>query len=169
MTSTSSAEPSTGSAAVISSRSEFGPGHPDYRPPRGYKWAPFQPGHTLTLTHGARSPRVLEPLAASFIESVSESVTYLGDPSYRPAVERWAVAEARALLYERWLLDHEDLENPDGLEWCRNELHRWQKRASDEADRLGLTPLARARLGKDVAATKVDIARLWAELGDEST
>lgn len=30
-------------------------------------------------------------------------------------------------------------------------------------DRLGLAPLSRARLGKDVASARVDLAALWAE------
>ena len=29
--------------------------------------------------------------------------------------------------------------------------------------RLGLDPVSRARLGKDVASSKLDLARLWAE------
>ena len=29
------------------------------RPARGYSWAPFEAGHTLSLTHGVYSPRVV--------------------------------------------------------------------------------------------------------------
>jgi hypothetical protein len=34
--------------------------------------------------------------------------------------------------------------------------------AAKARDALGLSPIARARLGRDVAATGVDLARLWA-------
>jgi len=47
-------------------------------------------------------------------------------------------------------------------------LTRLEGQAAAMASRLCLDPTSRARLGRDVAATNVDLARLWAtEAGDE--
>jgi hypothetical protein len=43
------------------------------------------------------------------------------------------------------------------------QLHKHEVRAMQLRARLGLDPLSRARLGKDVASQKLDLARLWAE------
>jgi hypothetical protein len=43
-------------------------------------------------------------------------------------------------------------------------LHRAESRAATLRARLGLDPLSRARLGKDIAAAEVDVARLMAGL-----
>jgi len=34
---------------------------------RGYSWPPFEKGNTASLTHGARSPRMIEPLAEAIV------------------------------------------------------------------------------------------------------
>jgi hypothetical protein len=46
-------------------------------------------------------------------------------------------------------------------------LHRFETQAANLRGRLGLDPLSRARLGKDIAATEVDIAKLMAGMADE--
>ena len=43
-------------------------------------------------------------------------------------------------------------------------LHQAEVRAANRRKELGLTPLARARLGKDIAASQFDLARYFAEL-----
>jgi hypothetical protein len=67
----------------------------------------------------------------------------------------------RAYVSEHGILDGEGQPRP-----CLNDLHRFEKRAADGRSRLGLDPLSRARLGRDVTATKLDLAALMARLDD---
>jgi hypothetical protein len=108
---------------------------------------PFEPGHTLTLKHGARSPRVYEPIARELVNAViAEREDLL---PYRHAVEAWADAEARAGLLRAHLADvsmlTDDGEPRDSLlKW----LIQFEKRADAMRHRLGLDPLAHAELAR---------------------
>jgi hypothetical protein len=44
------------------------------------------------------------------------------------------------------------------------QIHQVEARADRKRQQLGLTPLSRARLGKDVASQQFDLAKLWAEV-----
>lgn len=138
---------------------------------------PFQPGHELSTVHGAYSPRRVDPLAAQLVELL------LGDPSvpahakaaaYR--LELWALARAtaQAQLIEEWLADRAE-QSQDSLGDLDDErvrsayllLHRAETRAASSRSRLGLTPVAAARLGKNVAQAQVaqtDVALRMAQL-----
>ncbi len=140
------------------------------RPPaRGYSWPPFQPGHTLSMKHGARSPRMVDPIAAELVESVTSELVWL-TPADMPAVWAWARAEAQVQLLTEYLAKAGN-ESGDGvgdLDADRVKsayalLHKAESRAATGRSRLGLDPLSRARLGRDVAAGRVDMARLMAE------
>jgi hypothetical protein len=139
---------------------------------------PFPPGNTLTetTTHGAYSPRKVDPLAKELVDLL------LGDPSvpmhakaaaYR--LELWALARATAQtqLIEEWLADQSTEKHPIGDlgdERVRSAyllLHRVETRAASSRSRLGLTPVAAARLGKNVAQAQVaqtDVALRMAQL-----
>lgn len=134
----------------------------DYRPPRGYSWAPLQPGHTLTLRHGAYSPRKVDPLARELVEQVAGDLDYLAaDPSYRPALWAWARAEARVQLLSEYIDEHGPLEADGTPRPALDALHRFERLASEARARLGLDPLSRARLGRDVTSAQFDLAKLW--------
>lgn len=134
---------------------------------------PFGPGNEVAATHRAYSPRVVEPLAAELVEQLlaDSSVAHAHAPAYRPAVWAWARAEAQVQLLSEYLAARGE-ESGDGvgdLEADRVRsayllLHRAETRATTQRTRLGLDPLSRARLGKDVAAGQLDTARLFAEL-----
>lgn len=141
-------------------------------PARGYKWEPFQPGHELTLKHGAYSPRRVDPLAEELVGQVLdvaevEGLSFLTQASYRPALWSWARAEARIQLLEEWLAEHADaalsLDHEGEVMAAVKLLERVERRAVTLRSRLGLDPLSRARLGRDVAAQQVDLARYFAE------
>lgn len=122
---------------------------------------PYWPGNTESLRSGAFSPRVYEPVVQALLEEALASEAYLAEPRYRSSVERWASAEAKCLLIERWLdkvgpLDDEGNERP-----ALRSLLSWQKRASEEAQQLGLTPLSRSKLGKNVTQTALNVAEIW--------
>jgi len=145
---------------------------------RGYSWAPFTEGNTLTLRHGAWSPRTVDPLVAQLVDDTLDlaghpgsSTAYLSEPSYRPALNAWAIAEVRAGLFASVLAEHDNGECP-GCDTCKawdDGLHRWSTSAANHRQRLGLDPLSRARLGRDVAAATLDVAALMAKLEAAST
>lgn len=141
---------------------------------------PFAPGNTLSpSTHGAYSPRKVEPLAQELVDLV------LGDdsvPAYAKAsayrLELWATcrAEAQVQLLSEYLIAKGE-ESGDGLGDLGDErikaayllLHRAEARAASGRTRLGLTPIAAARMGKDVAigqAASTDVAVRMAQLHD---
>lgn len=135
---------------------------------------PLQPGHELTLHHGAYSPRRVDPLAKDLVELMlaDPALGYLTAPAYRPELWAWARAEARVQLLEEYLdgrAGDESVPDP-GDERVRSAelaLHRAEARAASGRNRLGLNPLARAKLGKDVAqgqAANADVARIMAQL-----
>lgn len=154
----------------------------DHRPPRGYSWAPFEPGHEVSVQHGAHSPAKVDPLAAEIERQARTSPAwpvYLDDPAYSNAVTAWARSEAVAELLWRHVAgrDVEDVladistseeEETGGkgqptrrvstARRTRSTLEWWQRAdrtAAGHRQRLGLDPLSRARLGKDVAVTAV--------------
>lgn len=138
----------------------------EHRPARGYTWPPFAAGHTLTLRHGAFSPRSVEPLAAELIEGTIAEGGYLAEPDYRPAVEAWARAEARCILLDAWLQEHGLLDAKGRPHPAAEYAGRLERLAAEHRSRLGLDPRSRAALGKDVSSTGVDLARLMAAHAD---
>lgn len=142
-------------------------------PARGYTWEPFQPGHTLSLKHGAYSERLIAPRALEIAQGMQEAgelPDYLAQPRYRGAVMDLATALARRERLEMWLAEHSTPGTP--MELAENGevraaavlLERVEKAIERHRDRLGLSPLAAARLGKDVAAERVSLAQVWAQM-----
>lgn len=138
----------------------------------------FEPGNQVSVgnigprTHGAYSARVVDPLVAQLVSDVLalDSVAWLRESAYRPAVEAWARAEAKVQTISVYLERQEE----DGLldvpkvEAALNLLARFEKQAESARTRLGLDPLSRARLGKDVAQTRAaDAARVLTEMREE--
>jgi hypothetical protein len=154
---------------------------------RSYSWPPFEPGntlgrkfepgHELSLKHGARSPRRVDPLAAAIVEAAldlaraeASTTAFLLDASYGPALRAWAVCEARCELVRAWLADHGGLDGVAGdgeIRPAADLLTRLENQALKHRERLGLDPLSRARLGRDVAAGRLDVALAMARLGDD--
>lgn len=142
------------------------PAFPGQRPPLN---GPV--GNQLALKHGAYSPRKVDPLATELVELVraDASVSWL-TAADMPAVWAWARAEAQVQLLTEYL-ELAGQSTGDGVGDLEAEavrsayllLHRAEARAMSGRRRLGLDPLSRARLGRDVAATNVDLARLLSE------
>lgn len=134
---------------------------------------PFQPGHELSILHGATSPRKVDPLARELVEQVlaDEQAAHVRAPVYRYALWAWARAEAQCQLLTEFLARRGE-EAGDGVgdlgavrvRSAYLLLHRAEARATTQRTRLGLDPLSRARLGKDIASGQLDTARLMAEL-----
>ena len=121
--------------------------------------------------HGAYSPRKVDPLAQELIDAMLQvasvdgsPVAYLADPTYRPALIAWGRAEAQQDLIEAHLAELGPID-PDGkVRSAADLLERVARRAERMRARLGLDPLSRASLAKDlaVAMSGHDLDRLKA-------
>lgn len=146
---------------------DWSPAFPGQRPP-------FTPGHELSTRHGAYAPRKVDPLARELVDRLLDDpeVTYLKSPAFRPAVWAWARAEAQVQLLTEYLEER----GKGGVGDLANErvlsayllLHRAESRADRSRARLGLDPLSRSRLGKDIAQGRAadmaaELSRMRAE------
>jgi hypothetical protein len=130
---------------------------------------PFEPGHELSMRHGAYSPRRVDPLARDLAAYIVEHVPHLGAPQWSPAVWAWARSEAQVQLLVEYLGDEVGDLGDDAVRSAYLLLHRAEARADRSRARLGLDPLSAARLGRDTAAASVDVARVMAELARQET
>lgn len=146
------------------------------QPARGYSWPPAEPGNQLALKSGAWSPRHVDPKAQELLEEVAAdpAVSYLAQPAYAATLRSWAVAQSRAELFGAWVFAQPleaQVKPPRG--GARSPVELWLqfvKTAANLADKLGLTPLSRARLGRDVATAEAMASqqlRGWINRGDE--
>src|SRR3954470_6013022 len=136
---------------------------------------PFDQGNEVAVQHGAYTPRRVDPLAAELVDLVlaDAAAEYLQAGHWRPALWAWARAEAQVQLLSEWLADQATEKHPigdlgdDRIKSAYLLLHRAETRATTGRTRLGLDPLSAARLGRDRAATGVDVARMMAQLERE--
>lgn len=145
---------------------------PDWTPAFPGQRPPFPPGHELSVQHGAYSPRKVDPLAAEFVALVDADpkITWL-TAADRPALWSLGQTQAQIQLLTEYLAKAGE-KTGDGVGDLDQDrvnrayllLHRAEARALTLRARLGLDPLSRARLGRDRAATEVDVARLMAEM-----
>jgi len=124
-------------------------------PARGYSWPLFtsesERGNMKAAKHLAFSERAIAPVQAEIIETATELIPFLDDPSYVPALEAWARVEARCRLVADYLDEH-GLLDPDGKPRPAADLSiRLEKSAADARARLGLDPTSRARLERDLS------------------
>lgn len=154
--------------AVASQPSSWVPEFPGQRPP-------FPPGNTLSIRHGAYSPRRVNPLAQELVDrTLSDPATgYLQAPAWRAALWAWARAEAEVQLLDEHIARlGEQAENgigdlaDDAVRSAHLLKHRAETRATTQRTRLGLDPLSAARLGRDKTAAAVDAAQLMKTLAD---
>jgi hypothetical protein len=115
-------------------------------PRRGYSWPPFQPGHTLSLKHGATSPRVLQPVADRLAAGLGEVAPWTSARAFAGAVASWAWAEAQAHVLRAWLDEHGLVDDDGQPRGAAGMLERVEVRLVGLRDRLGLTPLALGKL-----------------------
>ena len=132
------------------------------------EWAPqVQQGNSLARKHGAFSPAVIDPVARDLAVAIKEQVTYLNDPSYDAAVRAWSRAEAQVLILSEYIDKYDALDEDGVPRPALSALKDFENRAARERTRLGLDPLSRAQLGRDVMAQQVDLARLMSAVEDE--
>lgn len=129
---------------------------------------PFGTGNQVALKYGAYSPKRVDARAEVVVHQLLEQpdVAFLRAPEYRAALWRYAQRQARADLLHAFLVEHG--EECHGCERCESWERRWREldtAAAKASERLGLDPLSRAKLGKDVAqGRQADAAAVMAEL-----
>lgn len=141
-------------AAEGDETSPFGQSSPNtWAPGFDRQHEPFAPGNTVAVKHGAWSPRRVDPLAQELVDVLlaDQSLGYLSAPAYRPAVYAWARAEVRVQLLEEHLGDSVGDLTDERTQSGYTLLLKFHARAESGRKQLGLDPLSRARLGKDVA------------------
>ena len=124
---------------------------------------PFEPGHELSTRHGAWSDRKVSPVAERYLATAVETVDYLQDPSYLPALSAWARTEARIELLEVWLDEHGMVDDEGKVRGAANLLARFEAQAAKQRERLGMDPLSRAKIRQMSASTQVDLAQLMSQ------
>lgn len=117
---------------------------------------PFQPGHELSMKHGAGSPRKRDPIAQALAAELlmDDSVGYLKAPRFAAAVQAWAQAEAKVALISDWVDSmpiEKAAESKQGSTSALELLRKWETTASTHRARLGLDPVSAAKLGRDVS------------------
>ncbi len=105
---------------------------------------PFAEGNTAALRHGARSPGVLRPIVDQLTGELAEVAPWTRRPAYAGEVKSWAWSEARCVVLRDWVDQHGVLSEEGAL--AAGELARAESRAATARDRLGLSPLALAKL-----------------------
>ena len=119
---------------------------------------PFEAGNDFALRHGARSERRVSVVAQQILDGL------LGDPStpdylvrdesFRPALTAWATAEARVSLINAYL-DDQSLEKAfSGKGWMLESSRKWSVTAANFRTRLGLDPVSRAKILRDLSAAR---------------
>jgi len=136
-------------------------------PARGYSWAPFEPGHTLSLRHGARSPRTVQAkvdeLEPTFAAWLDEHAPWAAAPVFE--LSRINTLRNRAIvdLLVTSIFETAEAKGADAVPLKRFEMCLSALRSEREALRdLGLTPQTSAQLASTVTDTEASLARLTA-------
>ena len=109
------------------------------------KWADATPGNLLALKSGEWSPRFVDPLAADLGGRVPSPAVTWWQEADRPAIWRWAQAEACHQLRVEYLADNRDDMTDDEVRAQEAHLDKLAGTAERMGSKLGLDPLSRAR------------------------
>lgn len=144
-----------------------------WEPEFGGQRPPFQPGNDLAVTHGAYSRSRTDPIARRFIEEIvsDEATAYLAAPAYHSTLWNWAMLMAQCELIQTYIegMSFAEASNSSrGAVSPLDLLARFTRSALTLAKELGLTPLSRARLGKSISSTQVDLATLLSRAEDRA-
>jgi hypothetical protein len=133
----------------------------DLRPARGYSWPPFEVGHFVPVKSGARSPRIVASLSAAVADAIVEDHPWLADRRHALALSQLAGAEATRLLLQDY---HERLAAEKGAGAISPRMVEAkataERLAAKLAERVGVTPMGRARLAAVAVSAELGEAAL---------
>jgi hypothetical protein len=131
---------------------------PEPRAARGYSWPPFEPGHELSIRHGAFSSRRVDPLASELIAGLLAERSDL--TRYPESVAAWARAEARCLLLDDWIAEHGILDQTGAGTVALRYVAQFERLAMELRARLGLDPRSEAELARDRSQVERNVVDL---------
>lgn len=132
----------TAADMAAAQRSEYSAERAGHRPPRGYSWAPFEAGNTAAVKSGARSPRLVAPLAEQFLAEIYEDAPWTQAPAFRHTMESLAWTQAQLALIYRWLDEHGLGLDEDSLRPILSYLNSLEVRIAKLRDAQGLTAMS---------------------------
>ena len=138
---------------------EWVPAFPGQRPP-------FQKGHTLTLKHGAHSPRNIDPRRDEIVASLREVMPHLNNEGYTPQLMRYGKTLAQLERLDEWLDDHGLIGKGGSVKPATKLRLDLDKLALGQATALGLTPASHAKVLRDLGdagKSQIDIAQAQQE------
>lgn len=125
---------------------------------------PFEPGHTLSLIHGANSDRTIAARAELVRPRLYDVCPWLHDTMDIVAVDRFLRAESRALILHEYIIEVVD---EKGAGKVPSRLWEQATAADNLAAKLGhtlgLDPTGRAKLQQTVASTESTLVDLAAQ------
>jgi len=146
---------------------------PVYYNPDGTVWTPafkgqrppFQPGNELAfkegnkaaVTHGANSPRLVDPLAQRYVDAMladDDLPPMIRAPYFSEAVYGYCMARAKRDLIAAWCAGmsiQEAADSERGRTSPLELLRKWETTVDGKAKALGLTPAAWVRIHRDLA------------------
>jgi hypothetical protein len=128
------------------------------KPAPNGSWPPFEPGHTLSLKHGAYSeleirPRVQE-LRAALLEQLPSVVA---SQRFAATLDVGALCLTRLERAAGAVIDAD--ETDERIEVLDRRAARWAKLALAALAELGATPRSAAALGLDVSRIEAELSR----------
>jgi hypothetical protein len=135
-----------------------------WKPNPNPKAPDFAPGNTMSVTHGANSPRAVEARAEIVRQELFTICPWLDAGQDVIAVARFLRAEARALMLHESIMEISERAGA-----AKVPVRQWEQATA--ADRLaaqlgnvlGLDPTGRARLKQTVVSTEHTLADLMAQ------
>lgn len=118
----------------------------------------FQPGNNAAIVKaGARSERVIAPRAAAVLEQLTaagELPGYLDDVTFRPALLAYCRAEAVIGLLSEYVASIDLATATAGNLPILEQLRKWTATAASLRRSLGLDPMSRATLTRDLVSAR---------------
>lgn len=131
---------------------------------------PFEHGNELAVTHGTRSERRIAPRAQAILDGYLADdalPAYLDDRSFRGALVGLARAEAVVELLEDHLAELPVDKATKGALPVLEQLRRWLQSVASHRRALGLDPMSRATLSRDLTAAQANAADAIRTQADE--
>ncbi len=134
----------------------------------GERQPPFEPGNTVALSHGARSPRMVEPIARELAAELVTVAPWTSRPAFAADIAAWANSEAQCRLLRAYIDEHGLLDGEGEPRSALGLLDKAESRAARLRQALGLSPMGLGRLlatltaaarGTDEARTELDAVR----------
>ncbi len=133
-------------------------------PARGYSWPAFGVNNQASVTHGARSERLVGAGAERFRAALFAEAPWLEAEHFRAAATAWAKAEERARRYLEHAAGAGLLDSSGAESGSSRAAGRWMDRARRLREDLGITPSSYARIRRDLAIGGRDLASSLVEL-----